>query len=39
MSENKNLRDQISRVAKMKETKQRNRDIKALKKESKKMLI
>ena len=35
MSENKNLRDQISRVAKMKETKQRNRDIKALKKESK----
>ena len=35
MSENKNLRDQISRVAKMKETKTRNRDIKALKKESK----
>ena len=32
MSENKNLRDQISRVAKMKETKIRNRDIKTLKK-------
>ncbi len=35
MSENKSFRDQNVRVAKMKETKQRNRDIKALKKESK----
>ena len=36
MSENKNtIRDQVSRVEKMKQTKLRNREIKLLKKQSK----